>query len=58
MAAPRVRRDLGNLLERPMHLFLNVKERAGWNEQGARLCAIGRDDPEYHRQYATDISYR
>jgi GTP-binding protein Era len=39
------RRDLCRLLERPVHLFLNVKERAGWDEEGARLRAIGLDDP-------------
>jgi GTPase len=39
------RRDLGRLLERPVHLFLNVKERAGWDEEGARLRAIGLDEP-------------
>jgi GTP-binding protein Era len=39
------RRDLGRLLERPVHLFLNVKERAGWDEEGARLRAIGLEDP-------------
>jgi GTP-binding protein Era len=41
----RARRDLAVLLERPVHLFLNVKERAGWDEEGARLRAIGLDDP-------------
>jgi len=41
----RARRDLIGLLERPVHLFLNVKERAGWDEEGARLRAIGLDDP-------------
>jgi GTPase len=41
----RARRDLSGLLERPVHLFLNVKERAGWDEEGARLRAIGLDDP-------------
>jgi GTPase len=41
----RARRDLTGLLERPVHLFLNVKERAGWDEEGARLRAIGLDDP-------------
>jgi GTP-binding protein Era len=41
----RARRDLGMLLERPVHLFLNVKERAHWDEEGARLRAIGLDDP-------------
>lgn len=37
------RRELTRLLERPVHLFLNVKERAGWDEEGARLRAIGLD---------------
>ncbi len=41
----RARADLAGLLERPVHLFLNVKERAGWDEEGARLRAIGLDDP-------------
>ncbi len=41
----RARRDLKGLLEREVHLFLNVKERAGWDEEGARLRAIGLDDP-------------
>jgi GTP-binding protein Era len=41
----RARRDLIGLLERPVHLFLNVKERAGWDEEGARLRAIGLEDP-------------
>jgi GTP-binding protein Era len=41
----RARQDLARLLERPVHLFLNVKERAGWDEEGARLRAIGLDDP-------------
>ena len=40
----RARRELTGLLERPVHLFLNVKERAGWDEEGARLRAIGLDD--------------
>ena len=35
------RRELTRLLDRPVHLFLNVKERAGWDEEGARLRAIG-----------------
>ena len=38
--------ELTRLLERPVHLFLNVKERAGWDEEGARLRAIGLDDTE------------
>ncbi len=41
----RARRDLTGLLERPVHLFLNVKERAHWDEEGARLRAIGLEDP-------------
>ncbi len=38
------RAQLAHLLERPVHLFLNVKERAGWDEEGARLRAIGLED--------------
>ncbi len=41
----KARTDLAGLLERPVHLFLNVKERAGWDEEGARLRAIGLEDP-------------
>jgi GTP-binding protein Era len=41
----KARAQLGSLLERKVHLFLNVKERAGWDEEGARLRAIGLDDP-------------
>lgn len=40
----KARRDLAGLLDRPVHLFLNVKERAGWDEEAARLRAIGLDD--------------
>ncbi|MCH4024659.1 MAG: GTPase Era [Acetobacter sp.] len=40
----RARKQLESLLERPCHLFLNVKERAGWDEERARLRAIGLDD--------------
>ena len=40
----RARAELTRLLERPVHLFLNVKERAGWDEEGARLRAIGLED--------------
>ncbi len=40
----KAREQLIGLLERPVHLFLNVKERAGWDEEGARLRAIGLDD--------------
>ena len=41
----RARTQLAELLERPVHLFLNVKERAGWDEENARLRAIGLEDP-------------
>ena len=40
----KARHGLAALLERPCHLFLNVKERAGWDEERARLRAIGLDD--------------
>lgn len=42
----RARTHLTQLLDRPVHLFLNVKERAGWDEEGARLRALGLDDRE------------
>jgi GTP-binding protein Era len=41
----KARTQLAHLLDRKVHLFLNVKERAGWDEEGARLRAIGLDDP-------------
>jgi GTP-binding protein Era len=40
----KARVQLSQLLERTVHLFLNVKERAGWDEEGARLRAIGLED--------------
>ena len=40
----RARAQLVSLLERKVHLFLNVKERAGWDEEAARLRAIGLED--------------
>jgi GTP-binding protein Era len=40
----KARHGLAALLERPCHLFLNVKERAGWDEERARLRAIGLED--------------
>jgi GTP-binding protein Era len=42
----QARKQLKSLLERNVHLFLNVKERAGWDEERARLRAIGLDDKE------------
>lgn len=41
----RARGELASLLERKVHLFLNVKHRAGWDEDAARLRAIGLQDP-------------
>jgi GTPase len=41
----RAREQLATLLERKVHLFLNVKHRAGWDEEAARLRAIGLQDP-------------
>ena len=40
----RAREELASLLERKVHLFLNVKQRAGWDEERARLRAIGLED--------------
>jgi GTP-binding protein Era len=37
----RARAELARLLERPVHLFLNVKEQPGWDEDAARLRALG-----------------
>ena len=42
----RARMELASLLERKVHLFINVKHRAGWDEEAARLRAIGLRDPE------------
>jgi len=39
------REELAGLLERKVHLFLNVKQRTGWDEETARLRAIGLEDP-------------
>jgi GTP-binding protein Era len=40
----KAREELARLLERKVHLFLNVKHRAGWDEEAARWRAIGLDD--------------
>lgn len=37
----RARAQLERQLERRVHLFLNVKERPGWDEEAARLRALG-----------------
>ena len=39
------REELARLLDRNVHLFLNVKQRTGWDEETARLRALGLDDP-------------
>jgi GTP-binding protein Era len=41
----KARAEMARLIEKPVHLFLNVKERAGWDEETARLRAIGLEDP-------------
>lgn len=38
------RRELEELLERRVHLFLNVKDRPGWDEERGRLRALGLED--------------
>lgn len=40
----RAREELSALLERPIHLFLNVKERPGWDEERGRIRALGLED--------------
>jgi GTPase len=40
----RARRELEALLERRVHLFLNVKDRPGWDEERGRLRALGLED--------------
>ena len=42
----KARAHLPQLLDRKVHLFLNVKERAGWDEERARLRAIGLEDAD------------
>jgi GTP-binding protein Era len=42
----RARSHLGQLLDRTVHLFLNVKERSGWDDDRARLRALGLEDPD------------
>jgi GTP-binding protein Era len=41
----RARAELEALLERRVHLFLNVKDRAHWDEERARIRALGLEDP-------------
>jgi GTPase len=40
----RARAELAKILERSVHLFLNVKERPGWDEERARLRALGLEE--------------
>ncbi|MCF3946057.1 GTPase Era [Acidiphilium sp. AL] len=39
----RARNELERLLERRVHLFIHVKDRPGWDEESARLRALGLD---------------
>ncbi len=43
----RARRELAGVLEREVHLFLRVKERPGWDEEAARIRAVGLSDPAH-----------
>lgn len=40
----RARHELEQLLEKRIHLFLNVKDRPGWDEERGRLRALGLED--------------
>jgi GTP-binding protein Era len=40
----KARLELVKLFDRKVHLFLNVKERAGWDEKTQHLRALGLDD--------------
>ncbi|MBV1798827.1 GTPase Era [Siccirubricoccus sp. G192] len=40
----KARRELESLLERRVHLFLNVKDRPGWDEERGRIRALGLED--------------
>ena len=40
----KARRELEALLERRVHLFLNVKDRPGWDEERGRIRALGLED--------------
>jgi GTP-binding protein Era len=42
----RARAELTSLLGRPVHLFLNVKDRPGWDEERGRIRALGLEDIE------------
>jgi GTP-binding protein Era len=42
----KARGELSRLLDRTVHLFLNVKERTNWDDERARLRAINLEDPD------------
>ncbi len=44
MIGQRARHELEKLLDRRVHLFLNVKERPGWDEERGRIRALGLED--------------
>ncbi len=41
----QARKDISALLDRPINLFLRVKERRHWMEEAERLVAMGLDPP-------------
>ncbi len=43
----RARRELSQLLECNVHLFLRVNERPGWDEEAERIRAVGLNDPKH-----------
>jgi len=40
------RREVGDILEKPVHLFLFVKVRGGWQNDPERYREIGLDFPK------------
>ncbi len=42
----RARLELAKLLDAKVDLFLRVVERAGWDEEAARIRATGLTDPK------------
>lgn len=40
----RARQELSQLLDKPIHLFLNVKDRANWDDSRTHIRALGLED--------------
>jgi GTP-binding protein Era len=40
----RARQELSQLLDKPIHLFLNVKDRANWDDSRSHIRALGLED--------------